>query len=193
MKNILTSIPFISLIIALFCLNNAVDQQAISTSDFLAGNNSSRTFGVETGRANTPEQSRFSWQPVKTAVIPFGKSLDLSGSYVLSDSSAGDVSWVADGRSYAALKPMKVQFCILGIVDIKTITTNYLNTLKFNSNLVSSAPVPSLSYPNNLTANTVIACKTPAGKYYLLEIARVDWGMYWDVQLSVYHGTYEIV
>ena len=193
MKNLLTSIPFISLVFILLYCNNSVDSEPISSSDFLASNNSGQIFDIASDQNQTPANKHFSWQPVKTAVIPFGKSLSLTSPYVVTDSTSGDISWIANGEYYAALQPSKVQFCKLGIADINSITTEYLKTLEFKSTVIPSAPVASLSYPNNLPANMVIACKTASGKYFLLQITNVSWGTSWNVQLSVYHGVYEIV
>lgn len=193
MKNLLTSIPFISLVSILLYCNNSVESEPISSSDFLASNNSSQIFDTVGDLNQTPANQHFSWQPVKTAVIPFGKSLSLTSPYILTDSLSGDISWIANGEYYAALQPSNVQFCKLGIADINSITTEYLKTLEFTSTAVPSAPVASLSYPNNLPPNMVIACRTSAGKYFLLQITNVSWGTSWNVQLSVYHGVYEIV
>jgi len=188
MKIFLFSTTFISLIFAIFYCNNALDPHQISISDFISNNESSRDLPLENSLTRSSDNRHFTWQPVKTAVIPLGKSLNLDGS--ASSANSGDISWTADKGTFAALKPMKVRFYKLGPVDMENVTTRYLNTLNFDSNSISAAPVSSPSNPNDLPVNTVIACKTPDGKYYLLEIAKVNWGMYWDVQLSVYQGTY---
>jgi len=190
MKIFLFSTSFISLILAIFYCNSTLDPKQVSISDLISGDNLTQESPRESMLSLNPANQQFTWQPLKIVVIPLGKSLNLNGPATLDNT--GDISWVAIEGNYPALKPTKVQFYKLGIVDISSITTKYLSTLDFNSDAILSSPVPTLSHPNNLPVNTVIACKTADGKYYLLEVARVNWGMSWGVQLSVYQGQYAL-
>jgi len=175
MKNFLKSISLFSLIFTLFYCTNAANPKPTSRLN----------------QSNSNEN--FIWQPVKMVTISFGKGLKLGYPCSVTDSAYADINWVSEDGCFTALQPSKVTFFSLGNVDIDTITTKYLNNLKFNSYNISATPVSSLSYPNNLPVNTVIACKKQTGEYFLLKITKVNWGMYSNVQFSVYHRMNEIV
>ena len=190
MKIFLFSTSFTVLILAIFYCNSTLDPKQVSISDLISGDNLTKDFPGQSRLSLNTAHQQFTWQPSKIVVIPLGKSLSLTGPTTLD--STGDISWVANEGTYAALKPAKVQFYKLGIVDINSITTKYLSTLEFNSDAILSSPVSTASNPNNLPVNTVIACKAADGKYYLLEVAKVNWGTSWGVQLSVYQAEYAL-
>ena len=192
MKNFITTFTLISLSSLLFYCTHSLTPPTLSTAEFLAGNNSAQVTEVNSVRSeNNPTTANFSWEPVKAAVIPFDKGLKLSAPYTLVDAQAGDVTWVT-GNGYAALNPSNVKFYNLGSASIKSITFQQLDTLDFNSNSIPASPVSSVLHPNRLPSNTIIACKTREGNYFLLEITKVSWGSYWNVQFSVYQAVYEI-
>lgn len=114
-----------------------------------------------------PYQSAF--RLVKTLTTSQGTGFNLLSPFAITAENGGDIGWGAYG-CYAALKPVKVSFHNLQIVDVASITPAYLATLPFNQVPIANAPAGSAFWTNYMPAKTIIACKTAAGKYYLVEV-----------------------
>lgn len=120
--------------------------------------------------ANTIQPyNQMAWRLVKTLSVPMDKGFNISSPYAITDKGLGDISWGVS-VCYPELKPVKVAFHNLGIVDIATITPLAVSKLVFNQYIIANAPAGSASWTNYMPAKTIIACKTQTGKYYLLEI-----------------------
>ncbi|GGH21702.1 hypothetical protein GCM10007423_03020 [Dyadobacter endophyticus] len=115
------------------------------------------------------QPSQTAWRLAKTLSVPIGKGFNIGHPYAITDKGLGDINW-SISVCYPELKPVKVAFHNLGIVDISTLTPLSVAKLAFNQNVIGNAPAGSASWINYMPAKTIIACKTQAGKYYLLEI-----------------------
>ena len=80
-----------------------------------------------------------------------------------------------------------VSFANLNIVDISSISQASLKNLPFNKVPVANAPAGSAFWTNYMPVKTIIACKTAAGKYYLLEIAADN-----PLKVNIYHWNFVI-
>ena len=193
MKNFITTFTLISLSSLFFYCTHSLTPQTVSTAEFLAGNSSAQAAKIKPVVSSKKSTvNHFSWEPVKAAVIPFDKGIKLNAPFTLVEAQKGDITWVA-GNGYAALNPLNVKFYSLGSININKVTLKQLDSLDFNANSIAASPVSSVLHPNRLPPNTIIACKTREGNYFLLEITKVGWGSYWNVQFSVYQAVYELV
>jgi hypothetical protein len=126
-----------------------------------------------------PYQSAF--RLMKTLTMAQGKGFNLLSPFAITAENAGDIGWGAYG-CYAALKPVKVSFHNLEIVDVASITPAYLATLPFNQVPIANAPAGSAFWTNYMPAKTIIACKTATGKYYLVEVLADN-----PLAVNIYH------
>jgi hypothetical protein len=126
-----------------------------------------------------PYQSAF--RLMKTLTMAQGKGFNLLSPFAITAENAGDIGWGSYG-CYAALKPVKVSFHNLKIVDIASITPAYLATLPFNQVPIANAPAGSAFWTNYMPAKTIIACKTVTGKYYLVEVLADN-----PLEVNIYH------
>jgi len=118
---------------------------------------------------------------VKTLTMAQGKGFNLLSPFAITAENAGDIGWGPYG-CYAALKPVKVSFHNLQIVDLASITPAYLATLPFNQVPIANAPAGSTFWTNYMPAKTIIACKTVTGKYYLIEVLADN-----PLEVNIYH------
>ena len=186
MKNLFKNFLAIALSFTLFCCNDNTAPQPLpqpATID-ISDNSNSRMVDPNQYPDRIPVPGKY-WQLVNTSKIYINQSLKLTAPYTLAPAPAGDISW-ASGGCYNSLFGLTVKFVPLGIVDVNSITLSYLKTLTFTVNVISAAPLWSTSWPNNLPAGTLIACKTAAGKYYVIKAKDVDVFSY--VEMEIYHG-----
>ncbi|MCE7066940.1 hypothetical protein [Dyadobacter sp. CY326] len=121
------------------------------------------------------------WRVAKTLTLEQGKGFNLISPFAITSEFGGDISWGSYG-CYAALKPVKVSFHNLKIVDVSSITPLYLKTLPFNQTPIANAPEGSASWVNYMPAKTIVACKTANGKYYLVEVLSDN-----PLKVNIYH------
>ncbi|SDG18362.1 hypothetical protein SAMN04487996_11614 [Dyadobacter soli] len=191
MKNLLKSIAMLSLSMTLFNCNN--DQEPLPGGGALAGE---QAYGSANDRhsalvgggivSHLPTQAN-AWRLTQTLTVPYEKGFNLLSPYAITAAGAGDISWGSYG-CYSALKPVKVAFHNLGIVEIHTITPASLAALPFTQGAIANAPAGSAFWTNYMPAKTIIACKTPAGKYYLIEVLGDD-----PLKVNIYHSVRVLV
>lgn len=169
MKTLLKSLVMLGISSLLFNCNNneePLPQGAVSASQAVSSPSDagSRTNGLA---IKLPDAS--GWRLTKTLSVPMEKGFNITSPYAITDKGLGDISWGVS-VCYPDLKPVKVAFHNLGIVDIPSLTLLAVKNLAFNQYIIASAPAGSASWTNYMPAKTIIAAKTPTGKYYLLEI-----------------------
>lgn len=172
MKNFIQSFALLTIACTLFNCSNPVEP----TPSAGAGSSRYQSMQAEVVPTSTESDviSKFSvdksvFRLVKTLTMPQGKGFNLLSPFAITTESGGDIGWGSYG-CYAALKPVKVSFHNLQIVDVASITPAYLNTLPFNQFPIANAPAGSAFWTNYMPAKTIIACKTSTGKYYLIEV-----------------------
>ena len=189
MKNLFNATLFILLSSTLFSCNKTEEPQP-QNDPKMATMAGFRT-GAEVqdnGSARVRQTPGYFWKPVKSTSLKLNNSLTLKSPFDQAPFPAGDFSWGTDGGCYSALKPKNVTFYNLGIVNVNDVSLEYLKTLTFNQYQISAAPVGSQSWTNYLPVKTIIACKTAAGKYFLLEVKQVV--MFSAIDLDIYQGLY---
>lgn len=121
-----------------------------------------------------PIPDKFEWKLMKTVQLPMNKGLNLTSPFDIVSETAGDISWGSDGGCYSAIRCWKVTRAILAIVDVQTVTPDYLKTLTFVSGQVAWAPGAAPGYTptwtNYMPVGTVIAYKTSLGKFRLVVV-----------------------
>ncbi|SEI52999.1 hypothetical protein SAMN05216327_102257 [Dyadobacter sp. SG02] len=127
-----------------------------------------RTASLADGNLIQP-LNQSAWRLLKTLSVPVDKGFNVTYPFDITDKGLGDINW-ATSVCYPELKPVKVSFHNLGIVDIATTTPLAVSKLAFNKGIIGWAPAGSASWTNYMPVKTIIACKTATGKYYLLEI-----------------------
>lgn len=196
MKNLITGTVFVLLSACFFSCNNSDDPQPQpgSGKETVAGLNDASvpvTAGVLGGGQTTdrkPITTKFEWKLMKTATIPMNKGLNLSSPFAITNEDAGDISWGSDGGCYQAIKSWKVTNANLKIVDVNTVTIDYLKTLSFVKGQINYAPAGSQSWTNYMPIGTVIAYKTSLGKYRLVVVKGV-----FPLVLDIYYENYYMV
>jgi len=170
MKTLLKSLALLGISSILF---NCSNEQPLPESNVNATQTENPSANLKTGAlvdGNTIQPyNQSAWRLAKTLSVPLDKSFNISSPYAITDKGLGDINW-SISVCYPELKPLKVSFHNLGIVDIATITPLAVSKLAFNQNIIASAPAGSASWTNYMPAQTLIACKTGANKYNLLEI-----------------------
>lgn len=186
MKNLFKSFLTITLSFTLFCCNDNTAPQPVPqpVAANISDNSNARMEDPNKYPDRIPVTSNY-WQLVNTSKVYVNQSLKLTAPYTLAPAPAGDISW-ASGGCYNSLFGLTVKFVPLGIVDVNSITLSYLKTLTFTGSIIGAAPLWSTSWTNNLPAGTLIACKTAAGKYYMIKAKDVDVFSY--VEIEIYHG-----
>ncbi len=137
----------------------------------------------------TPPSTRTEWKYVHTATVPMYKGLKLTSPFAIVGEREGDISWGSDGGCYYAINTETMPYASAGIADIQSLTPAYLNTLKFYSKGGPSwAPANSTFWTNEMPVGTVLAYKTPTGKFILVKVV-ADQGLV----LDIYHeNTYTV-
>ena len=193
MKNFLAVTSFS--LFSLFSCNNSNDPQPYSgagTEQIALQSAPVSTAAMKAGNPVTDKQpipSVFEWKLMQTATVPMYKGLNLSSPFSIVNEDAGDISWGSDGGCYSAIKCWKVTQANLKIVDVKTISPEYLNTLSFQKSQVSHAPAGSTSWTDYMPIGTVIAYKTSLGKYRLVVVKSV-----YPLVLDIYYEyTYRVL
>lgn len=131
----------------------------------------------------------FELQLVKTAIIPFEKSLDFGNPHLLSDYPVGDVNWISREGFNTTLPPAKIQFFPSGNPFFHGLNRSELNQ---SSTVNYLLPNNILGHPfsaQNLPSNTVITYQTADGSYYILGVKQISWGKSRAIELSVYHAS----
>ncbi|MCF0041272.1 hypothetical protein [Dyadobacter fanqingshengii] len=189
MKNIIKSIALLGLTFTLFNCSNSNDPAPSGNSQLIQKNAAANTLTEESYAGNTGQgtmgqgsiNSRYAWKLAKTLDVPTGKGFNLTSPFAITSETTGDIAWDEYG-CYYALKPLKVSFSNLKIVDISSITQASLKNLPFNQVPIANAPAGSAFWTNYMPVKTVIACKTATGKYYLLEVAADN-----PLKVNIYH------
>ncbi|WP_026628960.1 hypothetical protein [Dyadobacter alkalitolerans] len=194
MKNILKTIALFSLSFTLLNCNNYNEPMPSNASERtsmnadanakLGGGNLGDSESGTMGQGSI--SSRFAWKLAKTLDVPTSKGFNLTAPFAITSETTGDIAWDEYG-CYYALKPLKVSFANLKIVDISTVNYSTLKNLPFNFNPIANAPAGSAFWTNYMPVKTVIACKTSAGKYYLLEVAADN-----PLKVNIYHWALNI-
>ncbi|WAC14213.1 hypothetical protein [Dyadobacter pollutisoli] len=131
----------------------------------------------------------FELQLVKTAIIPFEKSLDFANPHLLSDYPLGDVNWISREGLNTTFPPAKVQFFPSRNPFFHGLSRSQLNQ---SSTVNYLLPNHLLGHPcsaQNLPSNTVITYQTADGSYYILGVKQISWGKSRAIELSVYHAS----
>ncbi|MCF0050528.1 hypothetical protein MUK70_05810 [Dyadobacter chenwenxiniae] len=189
MKNIIKSIALLALSFTLFNCSNSNEPTPSGASQTVQKNAAANTpveegFSGNTGQGTMgqgPITSRYAWKLAKTLDVPTGKGFNLTSPFAITSETTGDIAWDEYG-CYYALKPLKVSFSNLKIVDVSSITPASLKNLPFNLVPIANAPAGSAFWTNYMPVKTVIACKTSTGKYYLLEVAADN-----PLKVNIYH------
>ncbi|TKT92307.1 hypothetical protein [Dyadobacter frigoris] len=196
MKNLIIRALFISLSFTTFSCNENADPEPVTPTQTAKMGDVSFTDEktpismIDPGHLPNRAPSTFNWGLVNTTKLGLDKSMKLTSPFTVAAYPAGDIGWKSDGGCYSALFPTTVTFSNLGIANIKDITIENLKILTFKSYQINAAPDGSYSWTNYLPVGTIVACKTAAGKYYLLEVKDIavpGW-----IELNVYHGLYSI-
>ena len=178
MKNLITGIAFVILSIFLICCENANDPAPLSGS--LTRNMAEQTsspvvptamqVGGTTPKRNPPS-THTEWKYVHTATLPMYQGLKLTSPFAIVGEHEGDISWGRDNGCYYAINTETMPYAVAGIAAIESLTSAYLNTLKFYSKGGPSwAPAGSTFWTNEMPVGTVIAYKTPTGKFFLVKV-----------------------
>lgn len=170
MKTFLKSLVLLAVACTLFNCSNEAPMPGGNEAAAQSGNPdaSLKTSALIDG--NTILQpNQMAWRLAKTLSVPIDKGFNISSPYAITEEGQGDINW-GISVCYPELRPVKVAFNNLGIVDIATLTPLAVSKLAFNQHLIANAPAGSASWTNYMPAKTIIACKAPGGKYYLLEI-----------------------
>ncbi|SKB80516.1 hypothetical protein [Dyadobacter psychrophilus] len=189
MKNIIKSIALLSLSFTLFNCNNSNEPTPYGASQTSQNSAAANTPTAEAFAGNPGQgtmgqgsiNSRYAWRLAKTLDVPTGKGFNLTSPFAITSETTGDIAWDEYG-CYYALKPLKVSFSNLKFADISSITQASFKNLPFNQVPIANAPAGSAFWTNYMPVKTVIACKTSAGKYYLLEIAADN-----PLKVNIYH------
>ncbi|GGM96979.1 hypothetical protein GCM10010967_33490 [Dyadobacter beijingensis] len=183
MKNLLKSISVLALSVILLNCNNADEpvpaENGYASEQAYASANAREASSGATIQLPTKASA---WRVAQTLTVPQEKGFNLLSPFAITAAGEGDISWGAYG-CYSALKPVKVAFSNLGIVDISTVTPASLGALQFNQYPIANAPEGSAFWTNYMPAKTVIACKTPAGKHYLVEVLGDN-----PLKVNIYHA-----
>lgn len=190
MKNLFLSIAFVVSSLSIFSCNNSNDPQpnvspSAENMALVSADHSSAEFkGGNPTPDKQPTTQLFEWKLMKTVTLPMYKGLNLSSPFAIVNEDAGDISWGSDGGCYTAIKCWKVKQAILKIVDVKTVTSEYLKSLTFTQGQASWAPANS-AWPNYIPDGTVIAYKTSKGEFRLVVVNST-----YPVILDIYHQNY---
>lgn len=170
MKNLLKSLALLGVSLMLFNCNS---EEPLPDGNASASHNENAPANLRTASlfdGNTISQpSTTGWRLAKTLSVPLEKGFNISSPYAITEEGLGDISW-GISVCYPELKPVKVTFHNLGIVDIASITPLAVSKLAFNQSIIANAPSGSASWVNYMPAKTIIATKTPAGRYNLIEV-----------------------
>ncbi|MCF0074934.1 hypothetical protein LZD49_30900 [Dyadobacter sp. CY261] len=189
MKNLFVSAAFILFSLSMFSCENSNEplpysgsgtKNAVDYQSTPATTNAMQVGNPITNKAPLP--NGFEWKMMKTVTVPLNKGLNLSSPFSIVNEDAGDISWGSDGGCYQAIKCWKVGQVNLKIVDVKTVSPDYLKTLTFVKGQVSHAPAGSYSWTDYMPVGTVIAYKTSLGKYQLVVVKHV-----FPLILDIYH------
>ncbi|TLV00431.1 hypothetical protein [Dyadobacter luticola] len=180
MKSIFQSVALLTISVFLFNCSNTNEPVPSANSQTAAVVNSDELSNAKMGVNMVPIKQEV-FRLVQTLTMPQGKGFNLTSPFAITSESGGDIGWGAYG-CYAALKPVKVSFSNLKIVDIASVTPTLLSTLPFNQSPIANAPAGSAFWTNYMPVKTVIACKTAAGKYYLIEVLGDN-----PLKVNIYH------
>lgn len=195
MKNFLASTVFIFLSFSLFSCENSNNPQpnpGSGTENTALQSANVSTAALKIGNPTPDKQpipDRFEWKLMKTVALPMNKGLNLTSPFAIVDENAGDISWGSDGGCYSAIRCWKVTQAILGIVDFKSVTPDFLKMIPFVKGQVAwapgAAPGYTSSWTNYMPVGTVIAYKTSLGKYQLVVVKSTS-----PLTLDIYHEYY---
>lgn len=195
MNNLVTNITFALLSIFFFCCERPSEPTPQSGSgtrsmaeSSTAGVSAAMQVGGTTPKRNPPSTST-EWRYVYTATLPMYKGLKLTSPFAIVGEHEGDISWGADGGCYYAINTETMPYATVGIADVKSLTPAYLNTLQFYSKGGPSwAPAGSAFWTNHMPIGTIIAYKTPIGKFILIKVMED-----FPLTLEIYHeNTYNV-
>ncbi|MCF0069480.1 hypothetical protein LZD49_03295 [Dyadobacter sp. CY261] len=185
MKNFFRSIAVLGLSFTLFNCSNTEEPLPAENpyaSEVVGGQANARE-GSSNGGSVIQSPTKFTaWRLAKTLTVQQEKGFNLISPFAITAAGAGDIGWGAYG-CYSALKPVKVSFHNLGIVDVASLKPSSLDALPFNQAPIANAPEGSAFWTNYMPAKTIIACKTPAGKHYLVEVLSDN-----PLQVNIYHA-----
>lgn len=194
MKNFLASTALTLLTFFFFSCNNSNDPTPNSGSG--TENMVAQSAGISTVamQANPiinkqPIPDKFEWKLMKTVQLPMNKGLNLSSPFDIVNESDGDISWGSDGGCYSAIRCWKVTRAILGIVDFKSVTPDFLKMLTFVNGQVAWAPGAAPGYTptwtNYMPVGTVIAYKTSLGKFRIVVVKSA-----FPLIMDIYHENF---
>lgn len=170
MKTLLKSLALLGISFMLFNCNN---EEPLPDGNVSASQGENVPANLRTASlidGNTIAQPNMTgWRLAKTLSVPLEKGFNISSPYAITEEGLGDISW-GTSVCYPELKPVKVAFHNLGIVDISGITPLAVSKLAFNKYIIANAPSGSESWVNYMPAKTIIATKTPEGRYNLIEV-----------------------
>ena len=195
MKSVLISTTILLLSLSIFSCDKpnelAPDSAAKPT---MAGYESTSTSPVTLKVGNPipdkqPIPDKFEWKFMKTVQLPMNKGLNLTSPFEIVNETNGDISWGSDGGCYSAIRCWKVTQAILAIVDVKTVTPDYLKTLTFVSGQIAWAPGAAPGYTptwtNYMPVGTVIAYKTSLGKFRIVVVKSA-----FPLIMDIYHENF---
>jgi len=191
MKNLLKSFFTIVLTFSLLCCNDKAEPQpdprsATTPEDALFTSNKSARMAAP-GETDKQIEYRFNWQLIQTVTVKNNQVLILKPPFAVGTYRQGDLTWKIAGEDNSALIPLNSKFINFGFADKNVITKDYLDTKTFNSNTIWADLLTSYTYyPNRLMNSTQIACKTAAGKYYLLRVQKVVFHQ--SITLEIFEG-----
>lgn len=195
MKNLLASAVFTLLTFFLFSCNNFNDPTPDSGSG--SENMVAQSAGISPvtmkGGNPTPNKlpvpDKFEWKLMATVAVPMDKGLNLSSPFGIVNETDGDISWGTDGGCYSAIRCQKVTRLILGIVDFKAVTPDFLKLLTFTNKQVAwapgAAPGSTPTWVNYMPVGTAIAYKTSLGKFGIVVVKGTS-----PLRLDIYHENY---
>jgi hypothetical protein len=161
------------------------------TVESISQNTVSPAFGAQpdTIKVAVEFPEKFELQLVKTAIIPFEKSVDFGNPYVLSDYPIGAVNWISREGLTTALPPSKIQFFKSGTPIAQALSWQELKTAIAPKYLLPNHVLGHPFSAEKLPSNTVITYQTADGSYYILGVKQISWGKSQAIELSVYHAS----
>ncbi|MCF0050674.1 hypothetical protein LXM25_11430 [Dyadobacter sp. LJ53] len=176
MKNFILTAAYVILSFFLFCCNEPDPQPSSAQgAEYMAEAQSvpvtaAMQIGGDPTTDRPPLRSKFEWKLMTTATLPYKKGLKLTAPFAVVNEDAGDISWGRYYGCYDELKALTMPFAELGVVDVKTVTTESLKTKTYYKSWISTAPANSTFWENEMPDGAVLAFKDSKGKFALVKI-----------------------
>jgi len=194
-KNITLIFAYIILSASLICCNEAnpepqsAGQQEYSTEASSVPVTAAMQIGGDPTTDRPPLRTKFEWKFMTTTTLPYKKGLRLTAPFAIVNETVGDISWGNYVGCYTELKGWTMPFAELGVVDVATVTPEFLKTQKYLKGCVSTAPENSTFWENELPDGAVLAYKNSQGKNTLV-VVKSTFPLVLDIYFEHYYTIY---